>query len=189
MGPGLFRNAARRWWRPVVYGLIAIGVGLFALTAPSRTLPALVWGFGVLSLAEGVVVLVALLFKHTAVPTWLMLLYALLSIGLGLLAIDRPQVVIDGFLLLLAAWSLLAGGYRVVFALRERRRMAGGWLFVLSGVLAIGFGVMLLRYPATGVLTVTLCIALAALAYGVLQVAAGLLLRRHTQHAASPARR
>ncbi len=170
----------------MVYGVIAIVFGIIALVHPSRTLTALVWAFGVLSLAEGIVSLLSLFIgdaDERFLPRWVITLYGLVSIGFGLLAISRPQAIIGAFLLLLAAWLVIAGLYRIVYAFRAGKLGDGGWVTALTGLLAIAFGITFLVFPATGLLTLTFWIAIGALLYGILQVASGLYARSRIAHA------
>ena len=108
---------------------------------------------------------------------WLVL-YALTSIVFGLLAIWHPLAVVGVLLLFLAAWLIVAGVYRIVFALRVRKEIQGEWMIALSGVLAIVLGLLFAAYPAAGVLTIAIWIGVAALLYGILQLVAGIRLRR-----------
>ena len=91
----------------------------------------------------------------------------------GLLAIWHPLAVVNVLLIFLAAWLIVAGVYRIMFAIRVRKEITGEWMIALSGVLAILLGVLLAAYPVAGLLTVTIWIGAAALVYGVLQVIAG----------------
>ncbi len=178
-----FLAGSRSWWVLVLFGLLAIAFGVFAFAAPSRTLIALVWTFGILSLAEGVVSLIAVFFtKAAALPfsRWLLALYALLSIAFGLLAVTNPQAMKDALILLLAAWLVVAGVFRIVYAFRARNSDAfGAWLIGVSGVLALVFGILFFAYPASAILALTIWIGIGALIYGVLQVVAGLLVKKY----------
>ena len=84
---------SRAWWVFLLYGLFAIGFGLFALFQPQSTVWVLIMAFGLLALADGVVSLLSVFRKDVALPNWLLLLYAAASIGFGLLAIFQAQMV------------------------------------------------------------------------------------------------
>lgn len=178
-----FLAGSRSWWVLVLFGLLAIAFGAFAFAAPSRTLIALVWTFGILSLAEGVVSLIAVFFTKSAelpFPRWLLVLYALISIAFGVLAIGNPQAMKDALILLLAAWLVIAGIFRIIYAFRARNSDTfGAWLIGVSGVLALVFGILFFVYPTSAVLALTIWIGIGALIYGVLQVVAGLLVKKY----------
>jgi uncharacterized membrane protein HdeD (DUF308 family) len=178
MSSVLQRGVSRTGWLLVIYGVISILFGISAILWPGSTVVALAWAFGVMALAEGIISLFALFHRHVAVSRGWLGLYALASIVFGVLAIMHPVAVVSVLLIFLAAWLMVAGVYRIVFAIRVRKEIQGEWMIALSGVLAIVLGGMLVAYPAAGLLTVAIWIGVAALFYGVLQVVAGVRMHR-----------
>jgi uncharacterized membrane protein HdeD (DUF308 family) len=174
LGPLLGRN----WWVFVLYGLIAVVFGVIAILQPLATAIALAWTFGVMALAEAVITVVALFHREVDVSRGWLVFYGLVSLAFGLLGIFHPVAVAGALLVLLAAWLIVAGIYRIAFAIRVRRVIRGEWLMILSGALGILLGAMFLLRPLSGLVVATLWIGMAALFYGVLQVAAGFRLRR-----------
>ena len=171
-------SLTRSWWVFLLYGIVAIVFGLAALIWQSQTLLALIMGFGILSLADGVVSLLSVFRKDIALPNWLLLLYAAVSIAFGVLAIMRPVEMGEALLWLVALWLIVAGFARVVFAILVRKVVNGEWLLALSGLLAIVLGVLFLVRPGVGMLTIAIWIAVGAILYGVLQIAVALRLRK-----------
>jgi len=90
----------------------------------------------------------------------------------------NPLVTAKVLVLLLAIWLILAGVYRIVFAIRVRRQIEGEWLLIVSGLLAIVLGVMMFGNPLGGVAVTTLWIGIGSLIYGVLQVVVAFRLRK-----------
>ncbi|WP_243050514.1 HdeD family acid-resistance protein [Dyella sp. RRB7] len=174
----LQQGVGRTGWLLVIYGVISVLFGLSALIWPGSTVVALAWAFGIMALAEGIASVFALLQRHVAISRGWLVLYALASIVFGLVAIAHPLAVADVLLLFLAAWLIVAGIYRVVFAIRVRKEIQGEWMIALSGVLAIVLGVLLVAYPVAGLLTLAIWIGAAALVYGVLQLVAGIRMHR-----------
>lgn len=170
---------SRSWWLFVVYGVIGILFGLGMLLWPDRSLIALMLAFGLLSLADAVVSLLSLVRRDLALPRWLLLLYALVSLAFGVLALRDPLGMAQAMLWLLAIWLIVAGIARIVFAVQVRKLVQGEWLLVLSGLLALLLGILFLANPGIGLFTVVLWVGAGALVYGVFQVAVGLRLRRH----------
>src|SRR5580765_9091073 len=70
----------RNWWVVVVYGVIAILFGLYALIAPGASILALTWAFGVMALAEGVISVLALFDRSVDISRGWLVLYAIASI-------------------------------------------------------------------------------------------------------------
>ena len=143
-----FIDVTRSWWVFLLFGVVAIAFGVASLAWPGQSILALVLAFGILALADGLVSLLSVFRKDIALPGWLLLLYAVVSIAFGVLAILVRKVV------------------------------NGEWLLALSGLLAIVLGVLFLVRPGVGMLTIAIWIAVGAILYGVLQIAVALRLRK-----------
>lgn len=169
---------SRAWWVFLLYGLFAIGFGLFALFRPQSTVWVMLMAFGLLALGDGVVSLLSVFRKDVALPNGLLLLYAVVSIGFGLLALFNPQMVATVLVWLLALWLIFAGIARIVFAVQMRRLVEGNWLLALSGVLAVLLGILFLARPNLGVAGLAVWIGIGALLYGVLQLALAFYMRK-----------
>ena len=178
MAANLLGKAGRSWWVPVLYGVIGILFGLVALAKPFQAALAMAWAFGVMALAEGITSVVALFAKDVAVSKGWLALYALASIVFGLLAVANPAATAGALILLLAAWLIVGGVFRIVFAIRVRKEIQGEWLIALSGVLAIVLGLLFIGSPGLGLFATTVWVGAAALVYGAIQVVAGFKLRK-----------
>jgi uncharacterized membrane protein HdeD (DUF308 family) len=174
----VLHRLGRNWWVFVLYGAIAIVFGAFAMIRPLAAAFALAWACGVMALAEAVITVFALFDRNVDVSRGWLMIYALASLAFGLLAVINPLATAGALLMLLAAWLLVGGIYRIVFAIRVRKAIEGEWLIALSGVLAIVLGVLFMLSPLAGLLVTTIWIGAAALVYGVLQIIAGFRLRR-----------
>lgn len=173
-----FVDVTRSWWVFLLFGLVAIAFGIASLAWPGKSVLALVLTFGILALADGLVSLLSVFRKDIALPGWLLLLYAVVSIAFGVLAILRPVEMGEALLWLVALWLIVAGFARVVFAILVRKVVNGEWLLALSGLLAIVLGVLFLVRPGVGMLTIAIWIAVGAILYGLLQIAVALRLRK-----------
>lgn len=171
----------RSWWVFLLYGLLGIAFGVVTLLWPGLSVLAMVMAFGALAVADGAVSLLSAVRRDLALPRWLLIVYALASLGFGLLALLRPGAMATAMLWLLAAWLLVAGIARIVFAIQVRKLVRGEWLLALSGVLAIALAVLFFVRPDVGVLTIAVWIAVGALLYGILQVVVALRMRRFSQ--------
>ena len=168
----------RSWWVFLLYGLMAIVFGLFALFQPQATMRVVMLAVGLLALGDGLVSLLTVFRKGTALPAWLLLVYAAISIGFGLLLLFQTQAVATFVIWLLAAWLIVAGLARIVFAVQMRRLVEGNWLLALSGILALLLGLLFIARPNIGVATLAVWLGIGALLYGALQVALAFYMRR-----------
>lgn len=169
---------SRNWWVVLLFGLLAILFGVLTLFAPIATAAVLVLWMGALAIVEGVVALAAAIGGSAPISRGWAVFYALLSIGFGILAMLDPLGMASALMLVLAAWLLVAGVYRIVFALRVRREIEGEWLLILSGALAVLLGVLFAINPLSGLVVTSLWIGATVLVYGVLQVVVAFRLRR-----------
>ncbi|MCD9088673.1 DUF308 domain-containing protein [Stenotrophomonas sp. SY1] len=174
----LFGVLSRNWWVVLLLGLLAVLFGVLAVMAPVRTAAALAWWLGVVAVVEGIVVLVGMFSGSAPVSKGWALFYALVSIAFGVLAILNPLATASVLLLFLAAWLVVGGIYRIVFAIRVRKRIKGEWLLIVSGLLAVALGVMFALNPLSGLVVTSLWIGALALVYGVLQIIAAFKLRK-----------
>lgn len=176
-GSPLVQELARSWWLLVIYGLIAVAFGLFALFRPAAVTLSLTWLFGFMALVEGIFAVIALFTgKHALSKGW-QVVYALASLALGVLTIANPVATAGVLVMFLAAWLIVGGVYRLVFAIRVRKQISGEWLVALSGVLAIVIGLLFAMSPVVGLAAVGLWIGIGALLYGLVQLFAGFKLR------------
>jgi len=171
-------SLGRSWWVLLLYGILGVLFGLIALTRPVAAATALAWAIGVMALAEGVVSLFALFDREVKISRGWLALYALVSLGFGLLTVFNPVATAGMLLLFLAAWLIVAGVYRIIFAIRVRKEITGEWLIALSGVLAIVLGLLFVRFPVKGLLVTTLWIGAGALVYGFVQILAAFKVRK-----------
>ncbi|PII17535.1 hypothetical protein CR920_17825 [Stenotrophomonas indicatrix] len=174
----LLSAVGRSWWILLLYGLVALGFGIIAIGWPMSAAIALAWTLGVMAIVEGVISLLALITGGSGASRGWLLLYVVASLGFGILAVINPLATASVLVLFLAAWLLVAGIYRIVFAIRVRRQIQGEWLLILSGVLAIVLGLLFVANPYAGVAVTTLWIGIGSLLYGVLQVLVAFKLRK-----------
>lgn len=174
----LLSAVGRSWWILLLYGLVALGFGIIAIGWPMSAAIALAWTLGVMAIVEGIISLLALITGGSGAPRGWLLLYVVASLGFGVLAVINPLATASVLVLFLAAWLLVAGIYRIVFAIRVRKQIQGEWLLILSGVLAIVLGLLFAANPYAGVAVTTLWIGIGSLLYGVLQVLVAFKLRK-----------
>lgn len=169
---------ARNWWALLLRGLVAIAFGVLAWLQPAISLAALVLLFGAYTMADGVLgAWAAVAGRRENEHWWLLLMWGLVGIGVGLLTFLAPGITALALLFYIAAWAIATGVLQIVAAIRLRKEISGEWLLVLGGLASVLFGVLLMGQPGVGALSLIWLIASYAVVFGILLVLLSLKVR------------
>ena len=161
----------RNWWLLLVRGLVAIVFALLTWAQPGVSLAALVLVFGIYVLADGLLgVWSAIAKRRDNRHWWLLLLWGLVGIVVGVMTFIMPGITGLVLLMYIAAWAVITGVLQIVAAIRLRKEIKGEWLLILSGLVSVALGVLLFLQPGAGALAVAWIIAAYAFIFGVLMV-------------------
>ncbi|MEV6859928.1 HdeD family acid-resistance protein [Streptosporangium subroseum] len=155
---------AHTWWVYLIRGVCAILFGLVAIIWPGITLFVLVTVFGAYAIVNGIFELFSS--GRGGSRGWT-IFSGVGSILIGLLVLFWPGITALILLLLIASWAVVVGILEVIAAIMLRRAVEGEWMFIVSGVLAVLFGILLFLWPATGALAIAWLIGAMALVYGI----------------------
>jgi len=169
---------ARNWGFIMFRGILAILFGILTFAWPGLTLLTLVIFYGVYVLFDGGTALVAALTKGAPAPRWWLALVGLLGLAVGVVTLLWPGITGLILLYFIAGWSIASGILQIVGAIRLRKEMEGEWLLIVSGILAVLFGLLIMAFPAAGALGLAFAIGAFAIVEGVLMVAFSLRLRK-----------
>jgi uncharacterized membrane protein HdeD (DUF308 family) len=185
----MLETLTRYWWAVALRGALAILFGVTALVWPGITLFALVLLFGAYSLVDGAFTLAAALGWRGSGATgtgdriWLVV-QGIAGIIIGVLAFIWPGITALALLWLIGVWAIVIGALEVIAAVRLRRELRREWLLGLSGAATALFGILLVAWPAAGVLTLIALIGISAVVFGVALLAFAVRLRRRQRPAA-----
>jgi uncharacterized membrane protein HdeD (DUF308 family) len=169
---------SRWWWTFILRGLLAIAFGILAFVAPAWGVAILVALFGVWALIDGVATAwTGIRTRTTDRNWWLEILEGAVSILAGLIALVLPGFAAEVLVILIAAWAIVTGVIQIWSAIRLREQIRGEFWLGLAGVASILFGVILLAFPAAGVLAIVWLIGSAAIAIGIFLAILGWRLR------------
>lgn len=157
---------ARNWWMLAVRGVIAILFGILVLVYPGIAVSTFVLLFAIYAIADGIFAIWSV-FQRGESQRWLHLLEGVVSILAGIIAFVYPGMTALIMLYVLAAWAIVTGGLQIWTALELRKEIEGEFWLGLSGLLSVIFGILLILFPGTGVLTVLTIISVYAIIYGV----------------------
>lgn len=141
----------RNWWLLLLRGLVAIVFALLTWAQPGVSLAALVLVFGIYVLADGLLgVWSAIAKRRDNRHWWLLLLWGLVGIVVGVMTFIMPGITGLVLLMYIAAWAVITGVLQIVAAIRLRKEIKGEWLLILSGLVSVAFGVLLFLQPGAG---------------------------------------
>ena len=170
---------ARNWWLLLLRGVVALIFALLTWMQPATSIAAMVLVFGIYVLADGVLgIWAAISGRQQNRHWWVLLLWGLASVVVGVLTFIMPGVTGLVLLMYIAAWAIITGVLQIVAAIRLRKEIRGEWLMVVSGLLSIIFGGLLVAQPGAGALAVAWIIAAYAFIFGVLLVLLAFKVRR-----------
>ncbi len=178
-----FRRFASLWWLIVLFGVVAIGVGIFFVASPHETLSTFTVIAGILLLIDGVLAILASIFGRGEGRGLLALVGALSAIA-GLVLIKKPFETLVVFVLILGVWFVVAGVVRFVSAFATPEGRTGN---IFIAILDLVAGIVILAWPDLGLATLAVIIGVVLICRGILFVAAGWLLRGLAREATAQA--
>jgi uncharacterized membrane protein HdeD (DUF308 family) len=160
---------AKNWWLVEIRGVAAIAFGVLAFLWPGLTLLVLVTLFAAYMLIDGFALLVSLRRAEpaTAGHRLAVAFMGVLGLAVGMATIFWPGITALALLYLVAFWAITLGLTQVVAAIRLRREISGELWFVIGGLLTIVFGVFILAFPGTGLLSLVWIVGTWAVVFGI----------------------
>jgi uncharacterized membrane protein HdeD (DUF308 family) len=170
-GVHLLDNLTRNWWLLLLRGLAAIAFAVMTWIWPGLTIAVFVLLFGAFAFADGVLgIWGAITGPKGDRNRWLLLLWGIVGLAAGALAILAPGLVAASFVFLIAGWAILTGVLQIVAAIRLREAIEGEWVLIVAGLASIAFGVILGLRPAAGAVALSWLVAGYAFLFGVLLI-------------------
>ncbi|MEO8510825.1 MAG: DUF308 domain-containing protein [Chloroflexota bacterium] len=170
---------ARWWWLFVLRGVVSVLVGLAAFVWPAISAVALVLLLAAWMLVEGGSSLVAALRDAEKGREALLLgVEGLIGIAAGVVAFAWPAPTLVVLALLAGAWAIATGLLQIAAAIRLRRQISGELLMVAAGAASIVVGVVLVFFPVSGIVALTLLLAAYAVVFGAFLIGLGIRLWR-----------
>jgi len=164
---------AQNWWMFTLRGVFALLFGFLAIVAPGATLTTLVYVFGFYAILNGVFALYAAWNLRSFDRWWVFLLEGLLGIAAGVIAFVSPGSTALAFLSIIAAWAILVGILQIVGAIRLRQVIENEWSMGLGGLASVVFGVLLVVWPRSGLVTISWIVGFYAVAFGIMLLMLG----------------
>ena len=168
------RQLGRAWWLLALFGVITIGFGVVLTFKPSKSVHVIAVIFGIWLLILGAVRLIQAIGARG--ERFGLVVVGLLSIFIALLLLRHTSTTIDfvGFIIGVF-WTI--GGVAHLFS-GFGADDGIDWWFVLLGVISTAIGVLCLVYPSLSLSIICVIIGLGMIVYGIVELVAGLQLRK-----------
>jgi uncharacterized membrane protein HdeD (DUF308 family) len=162
----------------IVRGVLAIIVGIIAITWPGVTILALVLLFAVYAFMDAVFEGARAFGSQRVWPVLGHLVLALIDVAAGLVAVVWPAPTALVLTLVIGIWAIVAGAFETTAAFLRGESAGTRAMFIVTGLLSIAFGAIVVDRPGVGALTIALLFGLFSIASGVAAIAQGNELRR-----------
>lgn len=147
------------WVMWMIFGILLMVGGFFLLSAPVIASVASVFVFGTLLLAAGFVHVITAFLDKNSNHLWLHLVIAAVTIVIGFLMLFSPGITLAALTLLIAAFFLSSGLFRIIGSL-VNRFPGWGWFF-LNGLVSLALGILILiHWPASSLWVIGLFIGI-----------------------------
>jgi len=137
---------AQEWWAILLEGIVALVFGILVLALPGITLAVLVIFFGAFVFVDGIFALAALSQAEKG-RRWMLILQGVCGIAVGIITLVLPGITIVVLLMLIIAWVLVTGIFKLIAAFKLPAGAEGKWLLGLSGFFSVLIGVLLFSLP------------------------------------------
>jgi uncharacterized membrane protein HdeD (DUF308 family) len=175
----MLRALTKSWWILVLRGVLAILLGVLALANPGTTAATLVLWIAIFLIIDGALALLTTIARWKEhEDKWLHVAEGVLSILLGILILNAPEMTLFLVVLYAAVWSIMAGITRIAMAIQLRKEIEGETWLALSGLLSIVFGILVIAQPGIGLATIMWMLGLFLILAGVVLIALGLKVKK-----------
>jgi uncharacterized membrane protein HdeD (DUF308 family) len=156
------------WWLVLMRGIFGVIFGVIALVSPGIALLTLVWLFGFYAILDGIAAIVIGI-RTRGEPHWVWtIVQGVVSVLAGAIALIWPGVTALTLLFVVAFWAIVLGIGEIGGAFASRKSGSNAWGWTLAaGILNVIFGVLLLIWPASGILTLIWLVGIFTLAGGI----------------------
>jgi uncharacterized membrane protein HdeD (DUF308 family) len=154
-------------WVLGLHGLASVVFGVMILVWPGISVYALTIVFGAYALATGILELGAAFTTQGKDTRWWLILRGLLGITVGVLVFVWPSISALALLYVIGAYAVAFGIIVIAASFRLPLEGRDSASLILTGIVAIVFGIVIFAQPGAGALAVLSLIAAFALVTGV----------------------
>lgn len=172
----------RAWPWILAQGILAVVLGILMIASPGATLITIAIFVGVWMIIDGISMIIHAVMSSGSTAERVMLgLFGVLGVLIGGFAAWNPIATVGAFAILVAVWFIVAGVREIVLAVRIRKEITGEWFLIVSGALAVVFGLVALFWPGLALVTLIWLISVGAILFGILMIVSAFAIRRPTK--------
>lgn len=173
------------WQLLVLRGVVGIIFGVLAMVWPISTVVALVVLWAVWALVDAIGAFAQAFGQGVSTGARILLgVLGLVGLGAAMMGFFRPGVTAVVLTWLLGIWLIARGVIELIGAIAAQAA-APRWLLVLSALLDVVLGVVFAANPGRSAVAAAFVLGLVALAWGIVLLVTGLVVRSQVKNAAS----
>ena len=162
-------------------GVIALIIGILFITMPGVTISTLCILVGIFLLLNGLMALIKAMKTSNAKKT--LLLYGLICLAAGLIILINPALLAGIFVIAFSLLVIISGANQLAAAIKTKSTPGSARILAaLTGILSLALGLALLLRPDIGLKVIIMLIGIYFLAFGILAIATGSVLRKNSKH-------
>lgn len=167
----------RKWWVILAQGILLIIIGFIFFNNPVQVLVVISLWVGILTLAMGVIGLIAHFTTRTEGNDNNLLWWSIASLLIGLAMVARPGLTMKALTVIFGLWVLLTGVWLISAGWTNRKSGLPGWIMLLGGVLSVFAGIAIVFNIGMGAVWISTLLGIQAIISGVGLIMLALLKR------------
>lgn len=165
----------------IVQGVLSIIMGVLFLLMPMATAFVVAIFFAAWLVVNGVVAIISHFQRDKDHRSAWVLVSAILSIVVGIVAVFLPSSTVLALALLVGAWAFVVGAFAIAGAFSLKKMGAKHWwVMLINGVVGIVVGIVFVVSPANAFLGFIWALGIFAVADGIAEIVLGIRTRRAT---------
>ncbi|QLE00378.1 HdeD family acid-resistance protein [Galbibacter sp. BG1] len=175
----MLQSLMKHWWALALRGLLLIIFALLIFANPLISAATLAIWFAIIMVVDGIFSIIgAIASWKEQEDKWLILIEGIISIVLGIILFQVPQLTLLVIAYTIAFWFIFLGVSRIAMGIQVRKEIEGeGWI-ILGGALSVILGIVIIAMPIVGISSVMWLIAFTALIVGIVMIVIALKIRK-----------
>jgi len=170
---------AAAWWTYLVRGVLALALGIYAITLPGAALLSVVFVLGAYFIIDGIFAIVkgAQMSRAGGSAPWQLIIVGLIGIVVGVVAFAAPGLTLVSLAYLIGFWAIVTGVMEFIAAFRMPS-VAREVFYMIFGIVSVIFGVAVFFAPAYGLYYIVISIAIFGFVAGIALITAAFRIRK-----------